>query len=88
MLIFNDYSAVIVKSFSCNNLRANDYSAVIVKCELHKDLRKIASILAIASCARAERSARRAATRELNRRRHRNNCYSRTEPEARTANEA
>jgi hypothetical protein len=38
---FDDYAVVIVKSFSCNNLRANEYSAVTLKPGRYKDMRRI-----------------------------------------------
>jgi hypothetical protein len=45
MLKCDDYSAVIVKWFACNGLRANDYSAVMLKSKQHNDMRKIGRIL-------------------------------------------
>jgi hypothetical protein len=45
MLKCDDYSAVIVKWFTCNGLRANDYSAVILKPKQHNDMRKTGQIL-------------------------------------------
>jgi hypothetical protein len=45
MLKCDDYSAVIVKWFTCNGLRANDYSAVMLKSKQHNDMPKIGQIL-------------------------------------------
>jgi hypothetical protein len=45
MLKCDDYSAVIVKWFACNGLRANDYSAVMVKSKRRKEMRQIISFL-------------------------------------------
>jgi hypothetical protein len=52
MLKCDDYSAVIVKWFTCNGLRANDYSAVILKPKQHNDMRKTGQILGGGVCAR------------------------------------
>jgi hypothetical protein len=56
MAKFDDYSAVIVKSFSCNNLRANDYSAVILKSKRHKDMWQIGPFSVDPLCVRASRA--------------------------------
>jgi hypothetical protein len=56
MLKCDDYSAVIVKWFTCNGLRANDYSAVMLKSKQHNDMRKIGQILGGGECVRATRA--------------------------------
>jgi hypothetical protein len=54
---FDDYAVVIVKSFSCNNLRANEYSAVTLKPGRYKDMRQIGPFsVAPPVCARALRA--------------------------------
>jgi hypothetical protein len=53
---FDDYSAVIVKSFNYNNLRANDYSAVILKSKRHKDMWRIGPLSVDPLCVRAPRA--------------------------------